>query len=126
MNLGLRTMQAEDIEEVLEIEKEAFSPLWPGTSFNRQLSNRYSSYLVAYDSLVESQVAPIDQYEISRQEGLWLETFFHAIKDIFKNPSPDTQSLQKLAGYVGVWFQGNEAHITEIAVREGLRGLGIG
>ena len=49
MNLGLRTMQAEDIEEVLEIEKEAFSPLWPGTSFKRQLSNRYSSYLVAYD-----------------------------------------------------------------------------
>ena len=34
--------------------------------------------------------------------------------------------MQKLAGYVGVWFQGNEAHITEIAVREGLRGLGIG
>ena len=126
MNLGLRTMQAEDIEEVLEIEKEAFSPLWPGTSFKRQLSNRYSSYLVAYDSLVESQVAPIDQYEISRREGPWLETFFHAIKDIFKNPSPDTQSLQKLAGYVGVWFQGNEAHITEIAVREGMRGRGIG
>ena len=31
-----------------------------------------------------------------------------------------------IAGYLGVWFQGNEAHITEIAVREKLRGQGIG
>ena len=31
-----------------------------------------------------------------------------------------------MAGYVSVWYQGNEAHITEIAVRESLRGQGIG
>ena len=31
-----------------------------------------------------------------------------------------------IAGYVSVWYQGDEAHITEIAVRETLRGNGIG
>ena len=31
-----------------------------------------------------------------------------------------------MAGYVSVWYQGEEAHITEIAVREPLRGNGIG
>ena len=31
-----------------------------------------------------------------------------------------------LAGYVGIWLQGDQAHITEIAVREELRGRGIG
>ena len=63
MNLGLRTMQAEDIEEVLSIEKEAFSPLWPGTSFKRQLNNRYSDYLVAYDVLAQASVDSIDTDE---------------------------------------------------------------
>jgi ribosomal-protein-alanine N-acetyltransferase len=32
----------------------------------------------------------------------------------------------ELAGYVGIWLQGDQAHITEIAVRESLRGQGIG
>ena len=31
-----------------------------------------------------------------------------------------------IAGYVSVWYQGDEAHIVEIAVRETLRGNGIG
>ena len=31
-----------------------------------------------------------------------------------------------VAGYVSVWYQSDEAHITEIAVREKLRGRGIG
>ena len=31
-----------------------------------------------------------------------------------------------LAGYVGIWLQGDQAHITEIAVRDALRGRGIG
>ena len=37
-------------------------------------------------------------------------------------PSP----VCDIAGYVSVWYQGDEAHITEIAVREPLRGNGIG
>jgi|TARA_B100000378_G_scaffold80526_1_gene63146 ribosomal-protein-alanine N-acetyltransferase len=38
----------------------------------------------------------------------------------------DSASSTPIAGYVSVWYQGDEAHITEIAVREGLRGNGIG
>ena len=37
----------------------------------------------------------------------------------------ENQSLD-IAGYVSVWYQGDEAHITEIAVKEPLRGRGIG
>ena len=37
---------------------------------------------------------------------------------------PDAGSL--IAGYVSVWYQQEEAHITEIAVREKFRGRGIG
>ena len=31
-----------------------------------------------------------------------------------------------IVGYVSVWYQGEEAHITEIAVKESLRGRGVG
>jgi len=42
----------------------------------------------------------------------------------------ETESEEKeefdIAGYVSVWYQGDEAHITEIAVKESLRSRGIG
>ena len=38
----------------------------------------------------------------------------------------DPVPSEDIAGYVGMWFQGNEAHITEIAVRYDLRGNGLG
>jgi ribosomal-protein-alanine N-acetyltransferase len=39
-------------------------------------------------------------------------------------PPPPTEEL--LLGYVGLWFLGDEAHITSIAVREAYRRRGIG
>ena len=48
VNIALRRLRAEDISQVIEIEKEAFSPLWLGTQFKRDLNNRYACYLVAY------------------------------------------------------------------------------
>ena len=39
---------------------------------------------------------------------------------------PPAEDVPAIAGYVSVWYQGDEAHITEIAVRETMRGNGIG
>ena len=47
MDVAVRRLRAEDIEQVIDIEREAFSPLWLGTSFKRDLNNRYARYLVA-------------------------------------------------------------------------------
>ena len=47
MDVSLRRLMAEDIAQVVEIEREAFSPLWVSTPFKRELNNRYASYLVA-------------------------------------------------------------------------------
>ena len=38
----------------------------------------------------------------------------------------DVDEVFNIAGYVSVWYQGEEAHITEIAVKETLRGRGVG
>jgi ribosomal-protein-alanine N-acetyltransferase len=48
------------------------------------------------------------------------------VQGMVKREDESAGSDSNLVGYVGLWFQGNEAHITEIAVREALRGKGIG
>jgi ribosomal-protein-alanine N-acetyltransferase len=127
ISVALRRMKDEDIDQVLEIEREAFSPLWLGTPFKRELKNRYARYLVAVsepDEGAPSQSAPQGRANPSNG-SLWgrvLRSVHGAVKREQAEPALDFG----ISGYVGTWFQGNEAHITEIAVRERLRGNGIG
>jgi ribosomal-protein-alanine N-acetyltransferase len=48
------------------------------------------------------------------------------VQSLVKQEEPSKPQDSFIAGYVGVWFQGDEAHITEIAVRQQMRGQGIG
>ena len=127
MDIALRRMRAEDIPQVIEIEQEAFSPGWVGTPFRRELNSRYTRFLVAYhpdspegddrDTIVtRQQSGPAD-------ESLW-GRMLTGVRSVF-GIGPDGEE-DDLAGYVGIWLQGDQAHITEIAVREELRGRGIG
>ena len=126
MDVVLRTMEAHDVDEIIDIEREAFSPMWPGTSFRRQLNNRYSTYLVASENGDnESDITEIIEDKTGKQNTFWNRLARIARNVVSKSPTAKLDS-NKLAGYVGVWFQGNEAHITEIAVREQFRGQGIG
>jgi len=126
MEIALRRLRAEDINQVIEIEKEAFSPLWLGTQFKRDLNNRYARYLVAYlVQETDSDSQSWSKNRISEDSSLWnrmVKTVQGVVKREDNSPGPGSN----LVGYVGLWFQGNEAHITEIAVREALRGKGIG
>ena len=125
MEVSIRRLRAEDISQVVEIEREAFSPLWASTPFKRELNNRYASYLVACcDSEALASAAP-PKDDLAKNRSLWGRV--SALPEaIFgrKRTLPDPES--DVAGYVSVWYQGEEAHITEIAVREPLRGNGIG
>jgi [ribosomal protein S18]-alanine N-acetyltransferase len=127
MNVALRHLRAEDISQVVEIEREAFSPLWIGTPFKRELNNRYARYLVAYcqpepcgviQSATPEEPRPADA-------SLW-DRVVRGVQGVVKREQEVARSDSYIAGYVGIWFQGNEGHITEIAVREKLRGNGIG
>ena len=151
MEVALRRMRAEDIPQVIEIEREAFSPGWVGTQFRRELNSRYCRFLVAYftddtpatgdapttdnapaDDAMASDVAlppasgavagaPADA--VPADASMW-GRMVRGVKSalgIAGETRPDV-----LAGYVGIWLQGDQAHITEIAVRDALRGRGIG
>ena len=129
--MALRRLRAEDIEQVVEIEREAFAPMVMGTSFKRQLTNRYARYLVAYQSDTEGQetAAPpspsAEALTLPPDASLW-GRMVRGVKELVRKEPAVAGPAPDIAGYVGIWFQGNEAHITEIAVREGLRGNGIG
>ncbi len=135
MEVALRRLRAEDIEQVIEIEREAFTPLWLGTSFKRELDNRYSRYLVACQpeqtdrALDNSRITPeeSEEEELKPTDASLWKRMVRGVREIAgKEPASAGKTAEDIAGYVGIWFQGNEAHITEIAVREKLRGNGIG
>ncbi len=132
MDVSLRRMRADDIEQVVEIEREAFTPMWVGTPFKREMGNRYARYLMALSQEGASSNgsdAPASSPAMRRAQGTtlwgWLRRLFSRAGDE-ATPPPAPSAASPAAGYVGVWFQGDEAHITEIAVRERLRGKGIG
>ena len=81
MDVILRTMEAVDVDEVVDIEREAFSPLWPGTSFRRQLNNRYSAYLVAAENVDGDNDLPA----IIEDEAGSNETFRNRLVRIARN-----------------------------------------
>ena len=125
MDVLLRRLRVDDISQVMDIEREAFSPLWISTPFKRDLKNRYASYLVACGSPDPDESAPGDSSPATLSSHTWrrlLRRLRRVVSGI--EHRADLDSL--VAGYVSVWYQGEEAHITEIAVREQLRGKGIG
>ncbi len=130
MEVALRRMRADDIPQVIEIEKEAFSVGWVGTPFRRELNSRYCRFLVAYridaiDNAAPSTAAPSTEKLRSGPPDapLWAR-MLTGVKSALGMGEED--AADDLAGYVGIWMQGDQAHITEIAVREALRGRGIG
>ena len=126
MDVILRRLQAEDISQVIEIEREAFSPLWVSTPFKRELNNRYANYLVACpDAEAVEQPAPQIQTVADSPKSLWARLAKGAGR-LVGRAEGDSAHQPLIAGYVSVWYQGEAAHITEIAVREELRGNGIG
>lgn len=129
----VRRLRVEDIDQVIAIEKEAFSPLWVSSSFKRDINNKRANYLVAcFDEDVppEEILADIDADQSGQEEEpqppkLWSRV----LRKFGFSPTDEPEESGgafDVAGYVSVWYQGDEAHITEIAVKETLRGRGVG
>ncbi len=134
MDAAIRRMRAEDIPQVIDIEREAFTPGWVGTPFRRELNSRYCRFLVAYLTEPEPDGAgdggdgdgdgDADAVAADAADASMWARMVRGVKSAL-GVGGDTED-DRLAGYVGIWLQGNQAHITEIAVRESLRGCGIG
>ena len=132
--VSVRRLRVDDIDQVVAIEKEAFSPLWVSASFKRDLNNKRANYLVAcFDEdvsseeiLAENQSEPELTADEPSTPKLWSRVLGRFGFSSNGDEAMDIDEVFNIAGYVSVWYQGEEAHITEIAVKETLRGRGVG
>ena len=126
-SIYLRRLQKDDITEVVEIEREAFSSTWVSSPFRRDLNNKRACYLVACLDPAENSPPPVQQLtEGIATDRSWLSKLADRFGLGASPVGPPVEEEPSIAGYVSVWYQGDEAHITEIAVRETMRGNGIG
>lgn len=119
MPFAVRPLREEDIPQVKAVEKEAFSTLFPPTSFRRELGNRASRYWVVekLDGTVRPQSAP-------SSEGIVKELIRRATG--FRTRKYQTHTPRSIVGFLGIWYAVDQAHIVSVGVADGYRRRGIG
>jgi len=96
-------MRLSDIDQVMEIEREAFAAPWPARAYRYEIAENNHSTLLVVRSMLESPRRP-----------LWL----------LGRLTPAKQG--PVLGYAGCWHLGDEMHISTIAVHVQWRGRGLG
>jgi ribosomal-protein-alanine N-acetyltransferase len=122
----IRLMIKKDIPQVTVIDREAFPTMWPPVNFHHELSNRLAHYAVACDGnqLVTIPVPKPAIRLVPVRSFLGLRWPFRSNTDSVKDAAPEI--VEFITGFVGLWIMVDEAHIINIAVREGHRSKGIG
>jgi ribosomal-protein-alanine N-acetyltransferase len=120
---SIRRMEKEDIDQVTEIDREAFPSQWPPANYKQELQNKTAHYIVLYDDTRTIDVTPAPpkrNFNILSLLMPWVKR-----KALEKAPlSPVTR--QYIVGFSGIWMIADEAHLTNIAVRQQYRGKGLG
>lgn len=123
----VRRMKREDIDAVLEIDREAFPTEWPPPNLGRELDNRLAHYIVACDA--RDLVAPAAVAAVPAKKGL--AGVLSRLRRRF-SPTPELAGQRRAAGperiigFAGIWVMADEAHVTSIATRVADRRQGIG
>jgi ribosomal-protein-alanine N-acetyltransferase len=112
-------MQAGDIPQVVDIERQSFPTMWPQTAYQRELKNELARYLVAYEPVDEGTPVEDPPSEHSSERGI--RRLMHRIFG-----SPPEATRDHILGLVGLWCMMGEGHIVTIAVRPEHRRQGIG
>jgi len=142
-------MEERDLAQVSEVEKDAFPEQFPPTSFRRELRNRLARYLLlsrsgdsahagqnaaglpplpsapdAADAPNAGNAAPANAPGAPNALGRLMSG---ARRMVWRRRNPSWQPGGELiAGFVGLWYITDEAHIVAIGVRGEYRGLGLG
>jgi len=121
----VRLMRFEDIDQVSEIDREAFPTEWPPPNFKRELENRLAHYIVACNAAELTEEAR----ESPPQSGL-MKLLSRVSVLFLPSRLPDSKwsakGEERITGFAGFWIMSDEAHITTIATRQASRQQGIG
>jgi ribosomal-protein-alanine N-acetyltransferase len=114
----LRTMQSEDIPQIMDIERQSFPTMWPQSAYQKELKNKMARYFVAVEA--EEGDAGDGAASAGRPAVRRLvQRFFGGL------PGEGAQA-ERVLGFVGLWCMMGEGHIVTIAVRDEWRRQGIG
>jgi ribosomal-protein-alanine N-acetyltransferase len=123
---SMRPMRPEDIAQVSEIDREAFPTIWPPTDYSRELKNPLAYCLVTIDDQKTApapRVPPVPESGLSRLIS-WFQRLFKGNR--FPTAEPPLSDSHYVVGFASIWIIADEAHVTNIAVREPCRRQGIG
>jgi len=114
------------------VECEAFPEQWPPTRFSAELGKPHSLYLVAVRAWTPEERARLEpQREAEVASSLktrFLTMLESAARSIRPNPTPANEpapSPEYVAGFAGIWFMADEAHIVALGAREAARRTGV-
>lgn len=119
MPFSVRPLREADIPQVKAVEKQAFSTLFPPTSFRRELGNRAARYWVA-----EKLDGTADLPSVQRPRGIVMKILRNATS--FRSRRHEAQTLGSIVGFLGMWYAADQAHIVSVGVADGYRRRGIG
>jgi ribosomal-protein-alanine N-acetyltransferase len=117
----LQPMSRQDLDDVTEIDREAFPTQWPPSDYGYEFRNHMAHYLVACDSGTSVQ-RPAGEPSRNPLARLFDRVFG-------RRPAPPggpPRVSHYIVGFAGFWVMAGEAHITSIAVRASQRRKGIG
>ena len=122
---SVRLMHKEDVDQVTEIDREAFPTQWPSPNYQHELQNRSTHYIVACDE--EKTVEKPEVETLPEKDSMGPASRLRRLfsRRFLSNELP-LPSSQYVVGFTSVWVITDEAHITNIAVRERYRRRGIG
>lgn len=128
---AVRPMEESDLGQAAEVEKDAFPTLFPPTSFRRELRNRIARYLVlsrSSESLDDGTgLPPFPEAPSETRNGPLFNRLVTGARQMWRGRNPSWQPGDDLiAGFVGLWYMVDEAHIVSIGVRTEYRGFGLG
>jgi ribosomal-protein-alanine N-acetyltransferase len=116
-------MVKEDLEQVNVIDHEAFPTQWPPANYRQELQNRLAHYIVMYD---DTRTFESDTDKTVKQKFnilTWLMPWTRRRRQNKYNPPVP---YPYICGFSGIWMMVDEAHITNIAVRQEYQGKGLG
>jgi ribosomal-protein-alanine N-acetyltransferase len=117
-------MEREDLDQVNEIDHEAFPTQWPPANYKQELQNKIAYYIVQCDS---TRFLPPSARLAKRKKS-----FISRLMPWVKKPAaPAAAPLPPsprhyITGFAGIWMMAGEGHITNIAVRQAYRGRRLG
>ena len=119
MPFAVRPLRETDIPQVRAVEKQAFSTLFPPTSFRRELGNRAARYWVVENRDGREKPPPDPP-----QGGIVRKILGRAIR---LRPRPyQVNNPHSIVGFLGTWYAADQAHIVSVGVADGFRRRGIG